>query len=367
MTKLAFVIPAWNRPKHLEICVESIASQVRADDDVRVIVQDDCSSNLDVPVVCAKMAEKYQCVEIRRRREHGDYADAFRDMFRAAPDAEWVWTFGDDDKLLPNALKFMLSAVLPRMVERDYFHVAEVKRTAGTNAIAYSSRLIDLCGEFGWVDLTGFITGNVCRGPLLARAAETPRWPLYAKSAFVHCAALLEELADRPCAFVDIPLISTQGNSDSEETAKRWTDANIPVRYMLMIDCIDRMFEDGILTKKLPAKFFRYLSYHLWDRFLVCFINDAVNAGALWPAEAWGRIERFTKYLADADVAAKLREDIDAARTLTTLHIAMAQNTTLIHNQISDIGTRLSAAVYPYSNMDPVKPQEAADAAIAAA
>jgi glycosyltransferase involved in cell wall biosynthesis len=363
VTKLAFVIPAWNRPKHLEICIESIASQVRSDHDVRVIVQDDCSSDTDVPVVCDRMAEKYQCVEIRRRREHGDYSDAFRDMFRAAPDAEWVWTFGDDDKLQPNALKFMLTDVLPRMAERDYFHVAEATRAAGTNAIAYSSRLVDLCGEFGWVDLTGFITGNVCRGPLLASAAETPRWSLYAKSAFVHCAALLETLADRPCAYADIPLISTQGNSDSDETAKRWHESNIPVRYMLMIDCIDRMFDDGILTKKMPAKFFRYLTYHLWDRFLVCFINDAVNSQALWPAEAWGRVERFTKYLADPEVAAKLREDIDAARTLTTLHIAMVQNAASINNQIADIGNRLSAAVYPYSLMDSAEPEKKATAA----
>lgn len=357
MTKLAFVIPAWNRPRQLEVCVESIASQVRPDDDVRIFIQDDCSDDPEMPGVLDRMGDKYQCVESYRTGAHGDYSDAFRAMFRAAPDAEWVWTFGDDDKLRPGALTFVLDELLPgRMESRDFLHVAEHTRSSGANAIIGADRLLDLCNELGWIEMTGFITGNLCRGSLLAQAAETPRWKKYATSAFVQSAALLEALHDRPCAFVDIPLVSTQNNEQSEDTTRRWVASNIPVRYMHAIDSIEVMFEDGILKNKLPAKFFRYLNYHLWDRFIVSMINDYANQHALWPEWAWDKTEKFAQFLADDAEAAQLRQDVDAARGMVRLGLYLEKNAEGIRNEVASIGERRSASVYPYGFIGELPP-----------
>lgn len=353
MTRLAFVVPSWNRPTQLEICVESIASQVRPDDDVRVIVIDDASDHKDMPDVLLRLSAKYQCLEIRHKERSQDYSDAFRTMFRAAPDAEWVWTFGDDDRLRPKALEFIMTDLLPRMGDRRFFHVAESTRTAGTNMVLHANRLLDLCGELGWIEMTGFITGNVTRGEDLAHAAETPRWRRYAASSFVQSAALLEMLRDAPCAFVDIPLIATQSNENSQDTAERWAAMSIGARYLNAVDCIETMFDDGVLTDKLPPKFFRYLNLHLWDRFMVLFLNDCINQKAVWPSEAWDRVARFAKLLADDAAAKKLLDDIEAARGMTTLWLYMNQNLDLLRGQIAEIGERRSASSYPYAFMEP--------------
>lgn len=350
MTTMSFVIPAWNRPKQLEVCVESIAGQVRADDQVKVIIQDDASDDPEVAVVCERMRDKYQCVELVKRKEHVDYADAFRDMFQQDALADWVWTFGDDDQLRPNALRFVLDDLLPgRMDSRDFLHIAEYTRASGANAILGADTLLELCSELGWIEMTGFITGNLCRGSLLYEAAQTPRWAKYAKSAFVQSAALLETLHDRPAAFIDIPLIATQQNESSDETTLRWVAADIPTRYMFAVDAIEMMLEEGILKNKVSPKFFRYLNYHLWDRFIISIINDYANQHAMWPEWAWDKIAKFADLVADEAVASKIREDVDAARGMIRLGLYLEQNATAIRDQMAAIGERRSASVYPYS------------------
>lgn len=350
MTKLAFVVPTWNRPKHLEVCLESIASQIKADDPVKLLVLDDGSTD-ETPEVCARLADKYQCIEVQRRPTNGgDYAPAFKHMFQAAPDAEWVWTFGDDDELRPNALRFVLDDLLTgRMGSRDFMHIAEYTRSSGANAIVGANTLLELCSEFGWIEMTGFITGNICRGSELFQAAETPRWDKYAKSAFVQSAAILEALHDRPAAFVDIPLIATQKNENSEETTRRWVALNIPIRYMYAVDAIELMLEEGILKNKLAPKFFRYLNYHLWDRFLISIINDYANQHAMWPEWAWDKIAKFADIIADEETAKQIREDVDAARGMIRLGLYLEQNASVIRDQMAAIGERRSASVYPYS------------------
>lgn len=350
MTKLVFIIPSWNRPKQLEICVESIAGQVLPGDDVRVIVSEDASDHLDMPDVLLRLSSKYQCVEIRHKERSLDYSDAFLTMFRYAPNADWVWTFGDDDLLRPNAMRFVLDELLPgRMDSRDFLHIAEDTRSSGANAIIGSDSLLELCGAFGWIEMTGFITGNLCRGSQFAKIAETPNWKKYAKSAFVQSAAILEALRDRPAAFVDIPLIATQKNENSADTTQRWVAMNIPMRYMYAVDAIELMFEQGILTNKVPAKFFRYLNYHLWDRFLISIINDYANQHAMWPEWAWDRIEKFADYVAEEDVAAQIRSDVDSARGMIRLGLFLEQQAEGIRNVMAEIGTRRSESAYPYS------------------
>ncbi len=228
MPALTFVIPTYNRPEHLERCVTSIASQVMPEDEgrVKLIILDDCSDYWDH---VAALAAKYPFAEARQRTKHGDYSDAFRDMMLAAPSSEWVWTFGDDDLLQPNALSFMLER-LPHHSKQDFLHIAEAKRASGTNNIHSASSLFDLANTFGWIEMTGFITGNITRGHLLAKAAESKHWPKYAKCSFVQSCALLEALRDRPCAFLDIPLITSQEMEQTEETMQNWKEQNIAGR-----------------------------------------------------------------------------------------------------------------------------------------
>jgi len=311
---------------------------------VRIIIVDDCS---DYTEHIDALAARSTCISIMRREQHTDYADAFRAMFRAGSDSEWVWTFGDDDLLRPNALSFMLERL--EHEKHDFIHIAEVARASGANNIYSASSLFDLCNTFGWIEMTGFITGNITRGELLWKASFSDHWKQYAKCAFVQSCALLEVLHDRPSEFIDIPLITSQEKDQTDATMQTWKDQNIAGRYLYVVDALELMYEHGIMTKKCDKKFFRYLVYHLWDRFLTNFLLDYLNHKALWSDEAWSRVQRFIPFIADKDEAQKLAADITAARGMAMLALYLGQNLDGLHDELKSIFTRRNDAVYPYT------------------
>jgi hypothetical protein len=312
---------------------------------VRIIIIDDCS---EYGALIDALAGTRPFISVMHRETHTDYSDVFRDMFRAAASSEWVWTFGDDDLLRPNALAFMLER-LPQHSAHDFLHISEEKRASGTNNIYSASTFFDLANTFGWIEMSGFITGNIIRGALLAKAADTPRWKTYAKCAFVQSCALLEALIDRPCAFIDIPLITSQEMEQTEATMQEWKTQNISGRYLLVVDALEAMYDQGVMTKKVDRKFFRYLVYHLWDRFLTNFALDYLNHKALWSDEAWNRVSRFSQFLADQDEAKQLTADVDAMRGMCMLGLYMLRNVDGINDEVKAIFDRRNDAVYTYT------------------
>lgn len=346
---LTFVIPTRNRPDNLQVAVRSIADQVGSLDSVRIIVLDDSEgarNEAETRASIDRLCADYPLVSAQRVTPHVDYADTFRHMFMAAPDSDWVWTFGDDDRLQPGALDFIVKRLEGLPPEIAFLHVAERRRASGANAV-FNGRTLDVFCSLGWIEMTGFITGNVTRGRLLYEAAQSPLWRTYAKSAFVQSCALLERLKDEQMQFVDIPLIDTQDDQQTESTLENWRIDHISERYMYLSQAIEMMFETGILTQKLPEKFFRYIRYHMWDRFITYFLADYINDGAVWH-EDWGmHIKRFADFLQDDAAAAAIRADVDQARALVTLHAALKGNADFVKNQLQALFDARNKGDYP--------------------
>ncbi len=347
---LIFAIPTWNRQREVEICVRSIAEQVKAQiRHVTILVSDDASTDGTKASVEALQAEfpgiiEYRCNEIR-----SDYSEAFRSLFRAA-NGEWVWTFGDDDMLLPGAL----DRILPVLNESgcEFIHCVERGRESGSNKM-FKGKLLPLCNNFGWLDMTGFITGNIVRGDKLWRAAESPRWKLYAKSAFVQSCVLLEVLKDSEAALLDVPLVATQNTTQTQECVDRWAADKIGERYMKVADCIEAMYEDGILTHKLKRAFFRYQNYHLWDRHMTYFIDDYLSKGLMRPHFQWATQSKLADFLDDEVFAKGLVDQIESVRGLITLHGYMGANLNSIRSEIEDVAKQQAESVYPWSYVVP--------------
>ena len=121
--------------------------------------------------------------------------------------------------------------------------------------------------------MTGFITGNIIRTEKLKQAANLPSWDLYAKNAFVQSCSLLEVCCNDNAAFLDYPLIDVQSRDVTEDTISRWGQFKVGLRYHYVDEALMDMRTRGIINTLQP-KFFRYLSYHLWDRFLTQIIDS---------------------------------------------------------------------------------------------
>ena len=347
---LTFCVPTWNRQREVEVCIRSIAEQIKASiRSVTIIVQDDCSTDGTRSSIEALQQAYPGIIEYRCTEKRTDYSAAFKSLF-TAPSAEWVWTFGDDDQLEPGAL----DRILPILTETDaqFLHCVEKGRESGSNRM-FRGKLLALCNSFGWLDMTGFITCNIVRGDKLRQSAESPYWKQYAKSAFAQSCALLEVLQDEQSALIDVPLVSTQNASQTQECVDRWAADRIGERYMLVADCLELMFDEGILKNKLKKAFFRYQNYHLWDRHITYFIADYVNQGLMRPSSDWDSQAKLAKFLYDDLFATALVGEIEMVRGLITLHSYLESNLGGIKAEIEAVSARRGESSYPWGYVIP--------------
>jgi len=347
---LQFAIPTWNRQREVEICVRSIACQITPEiRNVRILVQDDCSTDQTKATIEALQREFPDLIEYRCTDERKDYSVAFRNLFNNA-EAEWIWTFGDDDRLEDGSLETILRVLAD--TDREFIHCAEVGRESGTGKM-YHGTLLGLCNSFGWLDMTGFITCNIVRGERLHQATLSPRWSLYARSAFVQSCALLEVLKDAPCAYMDVPLVATQNKDQTQECIDRWAADKIGERYLRVADCIEAMFDDAILTHKLKRAFFRYQNYHLWDRHMTYFIHDYTSQGVVVPAMWWDSQKRIAAFLEDDAFAEALVAEIDEVRDSITAHKYLVARIGDLQEFIAGVSSRRGDSCYPWAYLVP--------------
>ena len=345
---LSFIVPTWNRAKQLEVAVRSIASQIDETDDIGLHIQDDCSTDGTQDVI-SSLQKDFPFITASRREKRTGYSDAFRDMFRHW-DSKWVWTFGDDDRLNEGGLDVVLKILKDDNLQ--FIHVAERSRYSGTNGM-YRGTLFDLCNTFGWIDMTGFITGNITRSEKLRQAAELPSWDLYAQTAFVQSCALLEVLKDDISILVDSCIIDTQDNSESEDTRKRWIEDNIAGRYMLLCYALEDMYNREVFKVKMRPAFFRYLDFHLWDRFFGGFLTDYINDGVLRPDSEWDLIAKLTPFISDDKVAKGVMDDIEKSKGLIRLHAYLQTNLNGLKEQLIEILNSRCDKHYPWGYVLP--------------
>ena len=112
MTKLVVYIPTYNRVESLKTCISIIASQIQ--DGVQVYVSNNASTDgtteyldgLDYP---------WLTVYHQPKNLGGAYNQV--SAWFIPTETEYIWVIGDDDYLLPNALKTLLDAIQKHPVD----------------------------------------------------------------------------------------------------------------------------------------------------------------------------------------------------------------------------------------------------------
>lgn len=348
--RLVFNIPTWNRPNELEVCVQSIASQVRDARTSIIICQDLDGEENETTKVIQRLQSEYAFIKHVIHKPRTDYAANFRASWMAS-EGDWTWTFGDDDILRKGALDFALEKIeyIHKKDGAVFLHVAEAKRTGNTNGV-YTGSLLNLCKQFGWIEMTGFITGNIVATQPLLKATKLPnhRQRLYARTAFWQSCALLEVFCNEQAALLDIPLIDSQNREQTQQTLDNWKEGNIGERYYYLADALEMMFDDGVIKEKLPKEFFRYIEYHLWNRFLTGFVSEHISTGAIFHDRLWASLCKLPMFLEDEALAAELSTDINYARQMTQLSAYLQQQASAVQEELQGLLGKYGKFEYPY-------------------
>jgi len=282
--RLVFAIPTWNRANELFECVTSIAEQ----NPDAIFISDNCSTD-KTPEICRILKNKYPFVTYARLSEHVYAEENFKHVISFS-EGDYIWTFGDDDILLPGALNFARTLLTHKL---DFYHVAEEGRCK-TNT-ARKDTLFNLCCDYGFLEMTGFITGNITRSEKLKAAYATNHWETYTSSVFSHSLALLEVLANSDAALIDIPMI--RAAPESMETVMRWKEEQTTSRYIYIAEGLACLKEMKIIPEKLPETFFRYLTGSLFKRMMNDFLARTFNPEIPVTEREWKCFEELIRFV----------------------------------------------------------------------
>jgi abequosyltransferase len=282
--RLVFAIPTWNRAEKLFECVTSIAEQ-KPD---AIYISDNFSDD-QTPELCDILKVKYPFITCVRLPEHVFAEENFKKVVNLA-EGDYIWMFGDDDILMPGALDFA-----KRLLEHDldFYHVAEETRS-GTHG-AKRGTLLDLCCNYGFLDTTGFISGNIVRAAKLKEAYATKNWEVYAHSAFSHSLAMLEVLAHSEATLIDIPMIRSA--QETPEVIERWKLEQTTARYIYVVEGLMLLRDAGIIPDKLPETFFRYLNGSLIKRMMNDYLARTFNPETPVTEHEWKCFEEIIRFI----------------------------------------------------------------------
>lgn len=268
---ITFAIPTWDRADKLQRCLTSIATQIHETGlPAKIVVSDNCSTDSTWDYLERFQKEFPDVLQtIHRPAFHCDYSENFA-MVVGHVSTPWTWLMGDDDELLPGALAVIYDRIThaaERWPATQFFYASQDFRCTDLPGGDTDSSLLDLCCRFGLMDTLGFMSCLVFRTDAFkAGLKDVAGWECYKENSFVHACILLEQLGAEPATIIDVPMVKTQDEAGGD-TPARWASENIGGRYFLISDALKFMMSRGTLPPKLPARFFRYHQFYLWDRF----------------------------------------------------------------------------------------------------
>ncbi len=265
---LTFAIPTYNRAEKLKVCLDSICEQIQGREGFFITVCNNKSTD-STALLLQEYSRKYSFLSFKNLDDHIIKQNEKGSWFHSVDmaNSSWIWTFGDDDVLLENGLQKVVNTIETHS-DLKFLHGAQAPRCMGTGKLYKADSLLKLCQQFGWIDTCSFISSNIVKGDDLKQAYINYANPEYNKGVFAQAAVILEQLASSPAALLDYPVVGLQDEEMTEDTKKRWfQEEDHATRYFYTLDAIKEIIKrQPVIPNKLPASFFRYHGYHLWER-----------------------------------------------------------------------------------------------------
>lgn len=153
---LSICIPTWNRSKFLTISLNRFLQDFSDDlkDDIEFYISDNCSDD-DTPQVVQSYIDKGLPITYNRNEENvGADRNFLKCIERSS--GKYIWLLGDDDALIPGALKFLLLQI--RNKDYGLIHI-KCKESSGSQEIQEYDDKEEFVKEVSyWLT---FMSGNI--------------------------------------------------------------------------------------------------------------------------------------------------------------------------------------------------------------
>jgi glycosyltransferase involved in cell wall biosynthesis len=340
---LTFAIPTFTRSKYLTRCLRSIIDQIMTvGETVKIHVHDDGSTD-DTRAVLETFRTQYPDILSYSFVDTNEgFSPSFTRAF-TAPTTLWTWIMGDDDMLAAGGLQTILSVIKSQRYQ--FIHAVETTRDNGEPEI-YCGTLLELCSRIGFLEMTGFMSCNICRTDVLQAAFKSRHIGVYGESPFIHALALLEVLADKPCAFVNMPVVELQEKQQTQESIDRWEAHNVTMRYNLVGKGLRLLAADGVIPTTLPDVFFRYLGGNLFGKILFTFFQKTSATEQPIADEQWQELVQMATLLPEDSCREKIAV-IEAYRAKLDEFLALIHRNTRLLGEIETAFQAATPVNYP--------------------
>lgn len=333
--KLVFAIPTWNRADKLFECVTSIAEQ----NPDAIYISDNCSDD-HTPEICRRLADKYPFITYSRLSEHVFAEENFKNVISFS-EGDYIWSFGDDDLLLPGAINLMRKFL---ELNLDFYHVSEEQRSKTDSAA--KDVLLNLCNRVGFLEMTGFMSGNIVKAEKLKAAFTTKNWEIYTHSAFSHSLALLEVLGKSESLIVDFPMF--RAAEETTETVERWKIEKTTSRYIYIAEGLALLRDAEIIPNKFSETFFRYLNGSFIMRMMNDFMARTFNPETPVTQKEWDCLEEIIGFIEDPR-GAILMKWFQQVRDSCIAGLPIILEAFEAANKIKERANTIQLPEYPYS------------------
>lgn len=311
MKKICFAIPTWNRSQKLNTCVESIAEQIiQSNISASIFISDNCSDD-ETDLVISNLKKKYNFIESNRRKTHGGAFENLSDVSQFA-NGDYVWWFGDDDKLLPGGLKLVCD-----QLDQGNFSIISAGNgwfTPHTGRLT-TGTVFELCNYMGWNQFIGWISSVVMKKEIARKVGQLMLTKPYIDDAYAHVGALLKLASNLQGAHLDTS-IAQPIEATTEVDAERWSKEDINWRFFLTIDTFEHLINANIIPQKLNPNFFKYIDKYFWDLLLFNMITT-IDPNSPYRQSGWSKILSMSNMINDFDIQKNIKSRCLGARSMT--------------------------------------------------
>lgn len=252
----------------MRVCLTSIIEQInKTDENILISVYNNASDDNTNDVLDEFVKLYPSKIKVKTGKNHVPWTESFKNAFLTSK-TEYLWMFGDDDILVDGGLETVISILKRKNV--DFIHASEFTR-AGDERRTYYAKLTDLCSGFGFTEITGFISGNICRSKPIHEALKSKEYKIYRKCSFMQSMIIMDAFANSDCAFINAPIIDNQDRVQANESCERWQKENIQLNYAFVGLGLKTLMDKSRINSTLPIDFFRYLTGNMFGKSLYNF------------------------------------------------------------------------------------------------
>ncbi len=286
---------------------------------------------------------------------------------------DWVWFMGDDDFLFDESSIWQVWEVIKSNQDNEKFgfiHACQARRSSRSGAVI-TDNVVSLCNRFGYLEMFGWMSSIVMRrDPFVHALRKADKRGQVARnetalenshSAFFQARYLLAEIHEMQGAFIDMPLVEPQEQDMTDASRERWKNENMGTRYIYVVKDFQRLCEWGVPLSNLDEAFFRYHTYHLWDRFIIHQLNiikaygdgdrsDVIVSSMGQYVQNWELIGKIPTFIRDRSIRKHITNSVESNIALCNLYFE-SKFSPSVHELLSRQMQLHSVEVYDFNIM----------------